>query len=116
MSYTRVIPRDLFNEANFLKCLGQVALIAHDKEIPGLQIIVEDPQAGFPIGQIESSGAIYSDNFQISNKSGRRVSPFRPLNSRATFPLFLGLWDAEEIEILTDKGEFTPEFLEWCAN
>ena len=31
MSYARVIPRDLFNEANLLKCLGKVALILMDR-------------------------------------------------------------------------------------
>lgn len=31
MTYQREIPRDLFNEANLLKCLGQISLIAHDR-------------------------------------------------------------------------------------
>ena len=30
MTYRRVLPRDLFNEAKLLKCLGQLALIIHD--------------------------------------------------------------------------------------
>lgn len=29
-SYRRVLPRDLFNEAKLLKCLGQLSLMIHD--------------------------------------------------------------------------------------
>ncbi len=28
--YTRVIPRDLFNEAKLLKCIGRLVLLIHD--------------------------------------------------------------------------------------
>ena len=36
MSYSRVAPRDLFNEANFMKCIGQITLLILDKNLTGL--------------------------------------------------------------------------------
>ena len=52
MAYTREIPRDLFNEANLLKCYGRLALLAMNT--PGLEVdhngdlfdIVQDPSCG----------------------------------------------------------------------
>lgn len=32
--YQRVIPRDLFNEAKLLKCLGRLSLFIHDGKSP----------------------------------------------------------------------------------
>ena len=32
--YTRVLPRDLFNEAKLMKCMGLLTLLIHDELIP----------------------------------------------------------------------------------
>lgn len=34
MSYFRVIPRDLFNEASLLKCYGRLAILLDDMRSP----------------------------------------------------------------------------------
>ena len=59
MSYIRVIPRDLFNEANLLKCHGQLVIHLEGRL----------PNAGFPedvsrfeVEQDPNSGAIYIES------------------------------------------------------
>jgi len=41
MSYTRVIPRDLFNEANLLKCYGQIYIEVERMSLPDPRAYVE---------------------------------------------------------------------------
>lgn len=63
MSYIRVIPRDLFNEADLLKCLGKIVLDIEDGKLPWLSYH-HDGDA-FNIVQNESNGAIYCANLQF---------------------------------------------------
>lgn len=116
MSYFRVLPRDLFNEANLLKCLGQLALIAHDRGRPD-QISVITSGGAFNIAQREEDGSIYCANVQIIIRN-RRFEHRRPLNSREPWPLWL--WPAfdhpalpegwgDEIEAFAEDGSLSPD-------
>lgn len=87
MTYRREIPRDLFNEANLLKCLGQIALIAHDKGRPEALRVTHRPGA-FDIRQSEDDGSIYCANVQIIIRE-RLFDHYRPLNSREPWPLWV---------------------------
>lgn len=109
MSYKRVIPRDLFNEANFLKCLGQLALIIHDKDgkIFNIPFSIEYDGGPFELDQNES-GDLICNNFKFfMDKEEIKLS--RPLNSRDTWPL-VGFYRNSYYYIFNDKGELGPNF------
>ena len=84
--YIRVVPRDLFNEANLLKCIGRIVLLIEDGMIPWLSYH-HDGDA-FNICQNPSSGALYVSNIQFFAKN-KTLNFERPLNSRAEWPLYL---------------------------
>ena len=115
MSYKRVIPRDLFNEANLLKCLGRVALLIEDGKAPkGMRLHHTNPDGGFEIDQSPGSGDIYCSNLTIVTRTGR-AHIWRGLNSRDEWPIFVATDDDEAIEILDKTGNFTEEFVQWAA-
>lgn len=97
MTYRRVIPRDLFNEASLLKCLGRLAILTEDLPGVAMQYGGEgDPDEGWNIRQDEASGAIYADNVLLWI-GGRVAHLERPLNSRDEWPLYLTHLDGREL-------------------
>lgn len=86
MSYARVVPRDLFNEANLLKCIGQLVLVVEDGKAPWLSYH-HDGEA-FTIKQNPSNGAISVTNVQFFARN-KTLTFERPLNSRDAWPLML---------------------------
>lgn len=110
MTYTRVIPRDLFNEANLLKCLGRLWIVLERTSLPAY---LEGPKPGEPfrIEQDESDGSIFAANVRLRVRG--MVWPLsRPINSREPWPLYGETLDGETVEVFTDEGELSPEFLE----
>jgi hypothetical protein len=124
MPYSRVIPRDLFNEANLLKCYGQLYLkLETGTHCASIQYAGEgDPNADWNIQQDPASGAIYADNLLLwitgtnPDRPGQSKVAYltRPLNSRAPWPLWLERLDGEELddpfEVFTDEGELSDDF------
>lgn len=110
MNYTRVIPRDFFNEAKLLKCLGQLSLKVLDGKCPDSMEILFDDESGdsFAVVQDDSDGSIYVANYPITI-NGFQVWFKTPLNSKEAYPLFCE-WEYENYTVFTDKGEFTDEF------
>ena len=111
MSYVRVLPRDLFNEANLLKCLGQLWLLVDGKG-PAAQFDVEAVEDGFWIQQDPNDGSIYVANLPFS-MGGRRAHLSRPLNSREPWPLYISFPDHPEIDVtpvFDDQGKLSHEF------
>ncbi len=88
-NYTRVLPRDLFNEAMLLKCLGKISLLIHNKEIQGLKCVHTQPEKGFIIKQDSGSGDIYVSNLFFTDESGNEVLFSHPLNARGSWPLVM---------------------------
>lgn len=100
MSYHRVVPRDLFNEASLLKCVGRLVLKIEDGEIPWLHYHHDgDP---FNIRQNEDDGSISVTNVEFF-ACNRTLGHFRPLNSRDSFPLYLTYGD-DELLVFDDAG------------
>lgn len=83
MSYIRVLPRDAFNEANLLKCVGKLTLLIEDKMLEGWSY--EYDGSPFEIVQSEMDGSIYVGNIEFT-KNGNTVSLCTPLNSRRAWP------------------------------
>lgn len=112
--YTRVIPRDLFNEADLLKCYGRLYILletagAHLAKLSDANLEQEEP---FEIGQSQDDGSISVLNviFTIDDVRWRLE---RPLNCRDPWPLYCVSFDGEIRErVFTEKGDFSAKFLE----
>ncbi len=111
MTYRRVIPRDLFNEADLLKCYGRLAILLD--ELPKNAAIMHHLGGAFEPVQDQSDGSLTlypSIEFYIAHRGGCRLH--RPLNSREPWPLYATLLDgkSEEIAVFSRIGDLTDEF------
>lgn len=115
MTYIRVIPRDLFNEANLLKCMGQLYLKTENADTFAVEEIFQIAGEPFRVFQSDDDGSIHLTNV-ILIINGNTAGLSRPLNSREPWPLYvnsIGSTELDEpIEVFTDDGELTPEFLQ----
>lgn len=111
MSYLRVIPRDLFNEASLLKCYGRLYLAL---EKLGMEHQLVHFGNAFRVDQNEADGSISIANVALAVR-GWRVTLFRPLNARAPWPLWARLND-EDCQVFDDAGQLTPEMLEFLLD
>ena len=102
----RVLPRDAFNDASLLKCIGQLTLLIEDDKI---NLSYEYDGKPFDIVQDESDGSTFVRNISFYTQSGKPLRHSRPLNSRHTWPLHLFLGD-DVYYAFTEKGQFMPEF------
>lgn len=111
-NYQRVIPRDLFNEGNLLKCLGRVYI---NLEKLAMESALKHDGEAFEISQDQDSGALIVLN--VTLRLGKEEYTFyRPLNSRYAWPLKLRLSDDEEIDVFNeDSGEFSTDMLRTLA-
>ena len=113
-AYTRVLPRDLFNESKLLKCLGQLSLLAHDGHVPldVTHIYVTDIGKGFDIRQYDHDGSLYCRNLHFYTKKRRRCLLLTAsLNSREPYPLLFVRDAWVEDAVFHDDGTLTDEFL-----
>lgn len=111
-NYIRVIPRDLFNEANLLKCLGALYIALENAGAHRAQYEAEAVNR-FDIRQNEDDGSIYVANLPFSI-AGRTYHLSRPLNSRQPWPLWLSDFedpDFEPIQVFEDDGHLSVDFL-----
>ncbi len=114
MSYTRVIPRDLFNEAKLLKCMGRLCLNILDNKTPvPIKVIEEDECAGGFAIHLSHSGDLMIVNIRIKIKD-TPVTFWTTYNSKANYPFFCGKDETECIEVFTDDGEYTEDFITYC--
>ena len=105
--YERVIPRDLFNEADLLKCWGKL-WIALDDRRDHFASIPDHSGEPFDIVQDPSSGALTVANLSLI-VHGQRRAVYRPLNSREPWPLWV--WsDDDDIRVFDLDGNLSPEF------
>lgn len=119
MSYIRVIPRDLFNEANLLKCLGALYIALETVGEHRARFGVEDVDR-FDIFQSPDDGSIYVANLPFSI-GGIAYHLSRPLNSRAPWPLYAQRsWPGSEdddsvVPVFDDSGKLSPDFRDLIA-
>jgi len=109
MSYRRVLPRDLFNEADLLKCYGALWLKLENLGPKVRAAFLEDDVPRFDIAQDMGSGAITVRSLTLMVHD-REVDLYRPLNARAKWPLYASI-DDEETRVFDEEGELTPEFM-----
>lgn len=109
MSYIRVVPRDLFNEADLLKMLGK--LVIHIMEKPTAvpwSYEHEEEHKGFRIEQDEGDGSISCVNLHF-RIAGETVYLRRPLNTKNQWSL-VAIFRGEEYYIFDSKGNVVPNF------
>lgn len=113
MTYNRVIPRDLFNEANLLKCLGRLWCLLDETRGHNARLGNADSEHSgdaFIIEQDPSDGAIYVSNLPFT--IGRiHFTLFVPLNNRNPWPLWLH-HSEDDIRVFTEDGFLSSEFVQ----
>jgi hypothetical protein len=109
MSYQRVIPRDLFNEANLLKCYGQLYLQLERLNIPGVELVHDGEM--FDIDQDPVDGSLFFENVRLWVHDEPQIL-FRQLNSREPWPLYIDGTEAPEpFAVFNDDGTLSEEML-----
>lgn len=112
-TYRRVVPRDLFNEAKLLKCLGRIALLAEDGVLAGWSVEWREGDR-FLVEQDPSSGDIHVEGLRLrKDRTKRRLHLSTSLNSREAWPLVWYDPDTEEEgECFLKDGALAPGFME----
>ena len=105
MNYTRILPRDAFNESKLLKCIGRLTLLIEDKMLGNLHYVYDNKP--FNIHQNESSD-IYCINIEFFILT-KDIMFYTPLNARSNWPMFC-IRDEEIITVFDDRGDLTVEF------
>lgn len=109
MSYTRVIPRDLFNEANLLKCYGRIYInLENTRDVADVEL--EHDGDAFDVQQDEASGGLYVANVKLKVR-GKPCQLHRPLNSREAWSLYLTDENDDELSVFADNGDFSVEMV-----
>lgn len=105
--YTRVIPRDLFNEGNLLKCMGQLTLHLMDRGVD-----FADSYSGGPFEIVQDCDGRLSIAGLALCLQGREFTFWRPLNSRQPWPLWAEQPDDPDFEpvpVFDNAGNFSRE-------
>lgn len=113
MSYVRVNPRDLFNEANLLKCYGKLFILLENHE--SHRMVFDDSEVQhYDVRQHEDDGSLTIENIYLNLKKYRNteIKLFRPLNSRRSWPLIAIDHNNENNEVLVfnEDGELSEDF------
>lgn len=113
MTFPLEIPRDLFNDANLLKCYGQVFINLETAQAPDAELI-HDGKPFFIVREL-GDGSTWVANVKLKVR-GTAYHVFRPSNSRYPWPLYLRDQDGDEVEIFADDGSFTEEMLKFIGS
>jgi hypothetical protein len=112
-NYHRVIPRDFFNEAKLLKCMGQLSLKIHDGVFPeGISLSITENGQPFFIDRNYDDSGLCVLNYRVE-LNGREVICSSPYNSKRNYPFYCHYPGEEEIEVFDDKGEFSTDFIDY---
>ena len=105
MSYLRVIPRDLFNEANLLKCIGKLCIETENFSRASFN---DDSFYSFNVIQNEDDGSISLENVEFYI-DGDFCNLKVHLNSRDAWPLYLTNSEGEELRVFDEQGNLSEE-------
>lgn len=113
MSYTRICPRDLFNEAKLLKCIGQISLLILDNQAPD-NLKMKTDYDSFTVIQDTSYGSIYLEEILITISGHSHIFYCR-MNAKDSYPLEVVANETEDfIEVFNDDGTFHSDFIDYC--
>lgn len=108
MPFRREIPRDLFNDANLLKCYGQIYIALETAQAPDAEL--EHDGAAFDIQRDDGDGSTWVGNVTLKVRR-KPVRLFRPANSKYRWPLYFFDNEGDEVEVFADDGTFSQEML-----
>lgn len=103
-NYKRVLPRDAFNEAKLLKCIGKLTLMIEDAMLPAWHYHYDGD--AFNIVQDESNGSISVTNITFW-RNKKKVHIFTGLNAKDNWPVMMRDGDSEYY-IFGEKGDYLP--------
>ena len=107
INYNRVVPRDLFNEAKLLKCMGKLCLAILDNNAP-INMTFVDHGMPFMIGLIDE-GSLTIKNLSIF--IDHQLYLFKTTyNSKSNYPLFVQ-YDYCDYKVFNEDGDWDEEFL-----
>ncbi len=109
MSYFRVIPRDLFNEANLLKCYAQIYI---ELEKINVEAELNNDGEAFHIVQSSEDGSISITNVQFVIRGEEHIL-YRPLNARDSWPLYIISDSGDEIRVFNDDGHLSDDMMNY---
>lgn len=117
--YKRVIPRDFFNEAKLLKCMGHLSLAILGARIPAdvnIEISYNDAYAeecegveGFAIQLDPHLELLYVANYDIYINE-EYVACGTIYNRKDPFPLYV-YYKETEIKMFDEEGQFSEDFI-----
>lgn len=113
-SHERVIPRDLFNDAKLLKCLGFLSLYIHNgvdqrRFTTPPHFEIEHDGQPFNIVQDPTSGDLHCSNVKFL-VHGHPIHVYTTYNSRAEFPL-VAEYAGESYDVFTSVGGWNQDLL-----
>lgn len=93
-----------------LKCYGRLYLLS--ETTPGIEVVENyEPGEDFGVRQDENDGSLTLANIDVLI-NGKQVYLFRPMNSRAPWPLWCQIDDGELVAVFDDHGTFSVDM---CA-
>lgn len=122
MSYRRVVPRDAFNEAKLLKCIGRLSLLVLDnhlyidRDMAQIEDDLKHDGHGFMVRLDEDNLMLYSDNYYLT-VNGVEIALFSDYNSKDNYPL--NFYDEEEEEyhrVFKEDGSLSHEFATYLVS
>jgi len=123
--YKRVLPRDAFNEAKFLKGLARLTMLIEDGNCPLVYVFDQtwetrieygnwEGLAGFIIDQRPEDGGLECENlfFYYKRKMYRdtELRIYSMLNCQSPYNIVCAGSDGGELIVFEDDGTFTDEF------
>lgn len=115
-NYTRVIPRDFFNDSKLLKCMGFLALHILNNTVPNnIHIKIESEEKGepFDIRMCDDTFLCVSNYETFVNDEN--VLMKSKYNSKDNFNLYCEFED-EDYLVFDENGHFTKEFIDRFTN
>lgn len=116
VTYRRVLPRDLFNEAKLLKCAGKLVLAIEDGYVTNVTYEHDTTfTQNFIVGQDQSDGSVYLHNLKFylcGVELGFSVPQDKTQSWNAyvdSFPLGF-----ESLPVFDEHGKLTTEFRLAC--
>jgi len=95
-----------------LKCYARLYINLETANASGIEL--DHDGSPFDVQQDETSGSIFIANVTLKAK-GHAYKLWRPLNSRAAWPLYLVTEEDEDIAVFNDDGSFSSEMLTFLS-
>lgn len=103
--YMRVLPRDAFNEAKLLKCVGKLTLMIEDGVLSHWHYHYDG--SPFNIVQDENDGSISVANISFW-RDKKPVHIFTPLNAKDAWPGMARFQDGDDYYLFNEAGNYMP--------